>query len=84
MRMAHNAARNMTFFVAAFFVQWWAFAIYGVRALVDDVPQILFQLVTIFNNLGGVVNLGVYMFIRKHTHVSPQNPSADITGETPA
>lgn len=84
MRMAHNAARNMTFFVAAFFVQWWAFAIYGVWALVDNVPQILFQLVTIFNNLGGVVNLGVYMFIRKHTEVAPTVSSKDNTGETAA
>ncbi|XP_062606939.1 uncharacterized protein LOC134268711 [Saccostrea cucullata] len=84
MRMAHNAARNMTFFVAAFFVQWWAFAIYGVWALVDHVPQILFQFVTIFNNLGGVVNLVVYIFIRKHSEIAPQPSTNESTVKTSA
>lgn len=56
-RASHNAAKNMCLFVAAFFIQWWSLAVYGVWDLVDEnVPQIVFQLVTTFVNTGNYGN----------------------------
>lgn len=42
-------------------------ALYGVWQLVDEnlVPQALFQFVTTFSNVGGVLNGIVYIVIRK-------------------
>lgn len=62
-----TAARNMSLFVVAFFIQWWAMSIFGVWAYVapDNVPQFLFHLVTTFSNIGGILNLVVYLIIRR-------------------
>ena len=66
MKASHRSARAMSMFVAAFFIQWWALPLYGVWGLVnDDVPQAIFHFVTIFSNIGGVLNLGVYLIIRR-------------------
>lgn len=66
MRASHRSARAMSMFVAAFFIQWWALPLYGVWGLVnDDIPQVIFHFVTIFSNIGGVLNLGVYLIIRR-------------------
>lgn len=84
MRASHRAARAMSLFVTAFFIQWWAMALYGVWALIDeDVPQPVFHFVTTFSNIGGCLNLAVYVLIHrrdlskgehisteKHTHES--------------
>ena len=62
-----TAARNMSLFVLAFFIQWWAMGMFGVWALVepDHVPQAVFHLVTTFSNIGGILNLIVYLIIRR-------------------
>ena len=65
MRASHRAAKAMSLFVAAFFIQWWAMAVFGIWALAGDVPQVIFHLVTTFSNLGGILNLGVYIIIRR-------------------
>ncbi|KAH3843457.1 uncharacterized protein LOC127876915 isoform X1 [Dreissena polymorpha] len=66
MRASHRAARAMSMFVAAFFVQWWAMALYGVwNLVVDVVPQPVHHMVTTFSNIGGILNLIVYCIIRK-------------------
>ncbi|XP_057308891.1 uncharacterized protein LOC130647151 [Hydractinia symbiolongicarpus] len=64
-RASHRAAKTMSLFVAAFFIQWWAMALYGVWQLVADVPQALFQFVTTFSNIGGILNGIVYVIIRR-------------------
>lgn len=64
-RASHRAAKAMSLFVAAFFIQWWAMALYGIWGLAGDVPQVIFHLVTTFSNLGGILNLGVYIIIRR-------------------
>ena len=64
-RASHRAAKAMSLFVAAFFIQWWALTVYGVWALVGTVPEEWFYLLITFDNLGGVLNLGVYIIIRK-------------------
>ena len=65
MRASHRAAKAMSLFVAAFFVQWWAMALFGIWALAGPVPQVIFHLVTTFSNLGGILNLIVYIIIRR-------------------
>lgn len=66
MRASHRAARAMSMFVAAFFVQWWAMALFGIWGMVtDDIPQPVFHFVTTFSNIGGVLNLIVYVLIRR-------------------
>lgn len=85
MRASHRAARAMSLFVAAFFIQWWAMAGYGVWALVDEnVPQPVFHLVTTFSNIGGCLNLGVYLKIHrdnlgKGEHISTEKCTGDST-----
>ena len=69
-RASHRAARTMSLFVAAFLIQWWAMALYGIWQLVDIVPQGLFQCVTTFSNVGGVLNAIVYIVIRRRKHVN--------------
>ena len=65
-RASHGAARTMSLFVVAFFVQWWAMAVYGIWQLAtDDVPQLLFQFVTTYSNIGGILNGIVYIIIRR-------------------
>lgn len=65
-RASHQAARTMSLFVTAFFAQWWAMALYGMWQLIDEnVPQALFQFVTTFSNIGGILNGIVYIIIRR-------------------
>lgn len=66
MRASHRAARAMSMFVAAFFVQWWAMALFGIWGLVTpNVPQPIFHFVTTFSNIGGILNLVVYVLIKR-------------------
>ncbi|OWF36019.1 uncharacterized protein LOC110442219 [Mizuhopecten yessoensis] len=64
-RASHKVARTMSLFVTAFFAQWWAMALYGVWQLSADIPQALFQFVTTFSNVGGILNGFVYVIIRR-------------------
>ncbi|WAR00175.1 hypothetical protein MAR_024547 [Mya arenaria] len=71
MRASHRAARAMSLFVAAFFIQWWAMALYGIWGLgTDDVPQPIFHFVTTFSNIGGFLNLAVFLIIRRWKDVN--------------
>ncbi|KAK3093666.1 hypothetical protein FSP39_018658 [Pinctada imbricata] len=74
-RASHKAARTMSLFVAAFFVQWWAMALYGIWQLVAEVPQTLFQFVTTFSNIGGILNGIVYIIIRRRKLMGPKESS---------
>ncbi|XP_052761844.1 uncharacterized protein LOC128204469 [Mya arenaria] len=66
-----RAARNMSMFVVAFFVQWSSLVLTGVWFLladdVADIPEVLKHIVGIFTNLGGVLNLIVYLAIFRKT-----------------
>ncbi|XP_045210906.2 uncharacterized protein LOC123562331 [Mercenaria mercenaria] len=65
---SHCAARNMSMFVSAFFIQWWAAVVFSVWQLAEPrVPQPLMHVTTIFSNLGGCLNLGIYIIIRRRT-----------------
>ncbi|XP_045206524.2 uncharacterized protein LOC123558712 [Mercenaria mercenaria] len=78
MRASHRAARAMSLFVAAFFIQWWAMALYGVWGLVDEnVPQPIFHFVTTFSNIGGCLNLGVYLLIHRQQLGKGENISTE-------
>lgn len=59
-----RAASTMSMFVLAFFIQWWSLALFGVWAFVaNDVPQVIHHFVTTFTNLGGVLNLIVFLIM---------------------
>ncbi|XP_052783007.1 uncharacterized protein LOC128219235 [Mya arenaria] len=64
-----RAARKMSMFLVAFFVQWFCFALFGAWSMfVDnpaDIPEILNFIGVIFTNLGGVMNLIVYLLVFK-------------------
>lgn len=74
---AKHAAKTMSMFVVAFFIQWWALALFGVWVLVDpNIPQAMVHIVTIFSNIGGCLNLCVYIIMRRralrgHDHSEP-------------
>ena len=64
-RRHHRVAKIMMLFVLAFFIQWWSLTLYGVWPLFcDKKPLVLLALGSIFCNLGGVWNAGVYILIR--------------------
>ncbi|XP_061173516.1 uncharacterized protein LOC133182678 [Saccostrea echinata] len=65
LRASHRAAKLMSLFVAAFFIQWWALAIISVWHNFAVVPQEFFTVVVVFTNLGGVLNGAVYIIIKK-------------------
>ena len=68
LKASHRAARSMSLFVAAFMMQWWAMALYGIWQWTireGPVPLFVFQLGTTFSNLGGVFNGVVYFFLRR-------------------
>ncbi|XP_052058579.1 uncharacterized protein LOC127698892 [Mytilus californianus] len=79
LRASHKAAKTMSLFVTAFFVQWWAMALYGVWQLVDDVPFLLFNFVTTFSNVGGILNGIVFIIImrRKREKAEPSTKASD-------
>jgi hypothetical protein len=63
-QLSHRAAKTMSLFVVAFFVQWLPMSLYGIWQLIDDVPQLLFSFVTTFSNVGGILNgIDVYEFV---------------------
>lgn len=56
----------MTLFITVFTVQWWAVAVYGIWQIVtDDVPPLVYIFVVVFTNIGGCLNLVVYLSILK-------------------
>ncbi|WAR09709.1 hypothetical protein MAR_034785 [Mya arenaria] len=64
-----RAARTMSMFVLALAFQWWAVAVHGVWRMFtesdEDIPKIMYHFTTTFSNTGGILNLVIYMFIRK-------------------
>lgn len=73
-RASHRAARNMILFLLAFFVQWWAATVFGIWLLFQEPPMILFQMVTTFSNIGGVLNGITYAIIRRRqTTIKPDD-----------
>ena len=67
MRATHRAAKAMSLFVLAFFIQWWAMALFGAwqLATTKEVPQAIHHLVTTFSNIGGCLNLAVFFIIHR-------------------
>lgn len=61
----HNAAKNMSLFVAVFFVQWFSLAAYSITALLGNVPEVVLYLAIFFNNFGGVLNGIVFIIIKR-------------------
>lgn len=61
-----KAAKTMTMFVAVFTVQWWAVTVYGIwQIITNDVPSIVYIFVVVFTNIGGCLNLIVFINIQK-------------------
>jgi len=66
MKASHKAVRTMSLFVSAFFIQWFSLSVYSVWVLVDaNIPQTLVHIITIFSNIGGVLNLCVFLIIKR-------------------
>ncbi|WAR16440.1 hypothetical protein MAR_031034 [Mya arenaria] len=80
-----RAARNMSMFVVAIFVQWSSLVLTGVWALfvdnVKDVPAVLNSLVVVFTNLGGVLNLIIYLVVYKKNRIHVQGTAQTTTSQ---
>ena len=59
------AARRMSLFVAAFFVQWCCTSTYSAWGIFGTPPVVLFHMVTVFANTGGILNLAVYIIVHR-------------------
>ena len=64
-KTARRVAKSMSVFVAAFFIQWWAAGLYGAYGLFGEIPKIVTHAAVIFSNLGGVLNLCVYILVKR-------------------
>eukprot|EP00105_Crassostrea_gigas_P042272 XP_019926420.1 PREDICTED: uncharacterized protein LOC109619808 [Crassostrea gigas] len=64
-RASHRAAKMMSLFVTAFFVQWWALGIAIVWYKFAVIPKEYLTITVIITNLGGVVNGVVYIIIKR-------------------
>ena len=62
---AIRAAKNMSLFVAAFFIQWFTAALFGAWSLFGVVPVAMFHINTTLTNLGGLLNLGVFFIVNR-------------------
>lgn len=83
LKASHRAARSMSMFVAAFIIQWWALALYGIWQLaVDEVPMFVFQLATTFTNIGGILNGIVYFILRRQRQKSSPSDRINLTLQT--
>ena len=60
-----TAAKNMSLFVAAFFIQWFVAVLFGFWSMIGNTPAVIFHINTTFANLGGVLNLGVYYMVNR-------------------
>lgn len=74
----------MSLFVTAFFIQWWVLAVFGVCQLSGNVPPLLLNLMTIFSNIGGLLNGIVFIFIvqRKSEKASDNGSHKSGSGGT--
>ena len=64
-RAAVSAARRMSLFVVAFFVQWCCTSTYSAWGIFGTPPVVLFHMVTVFANTGGILNLMVYIVVHR-------------------
>ncbi|XP_045211074.1 uncharacterized protein LOC123562504 [Mercenaria mercenaria] len=65
-KKSKRAAKNMSMFVVAFFIQWGPLSLFGIWGLIDvNIPLPLFHIVTVFCNIGGCLNLIIYLIIRR-------------------
>ncbi|XP_053383031.1 uncharacterized protein LOC128549702 [Mercenaria mercenaria] len=63
---SRRAAKNMSMFVVAFFIQWGPLSLFGIWLLLDvNIPLALFHIVVVLSNIGGCLNLCVYLIIRR-------------------
>ncbi|XP_052762214.1 uncharacterized protein LOC128204846 [Mya arenaria] len=66
----YKAARNMSMFVLALFIQWSFTAVFGSWALIVKnparIPEVMHDFGLIFSNLGGIMNLVIFVKIRKN------------------
>lgn len=73
-----RAAKTMTMFIVAFFIQWWALTVFSLWILVTpNFPPAILHIVTIFTNLGGCLNLGVYIIMRRRSTTSADDHSGE-------
>ena len=71
-----GTARSLSLFVAAFMVQWSIAGVYGAWGLFAEVPVFIFHTVTIFSNIGGLLNFIVYIILHwKHRYGMRRNSS---------
>ena len=78
-KAGRRAAKFMSLFVAAFFVQWWSTGLYGAWGLFVKAPDVLLHTCTIFPNIGGALNLGVYVLINKKRHAKGKDQTSTVT-----
>ena len=80
MQATHKATKTMSMFVLAYIVQWNLPCIYSLWSSINgSVPQIVLQGVTITANLGGVINLFVFLVIRGKQTSSSQHSSNTVS-----
>lgn len=83
---SQRAAKTMTMFVIAFFIQWWALTVFSLWILVTpNFPPAMLHIVTIFTNLGGCLNLCVYIIMRRRAvadeHSGDSKKSSNLSSD---
>ena len=66
-------------FVAAFFVKWCFVGAYWVwEIFTRDVPLFMLHLATKFPNIGGILNLCVFIIVNRKIHKNPTVDSQSV------
>ncbi|WAR27748.1 hypothetical protein MAR_013452 [Mya arenaria] len=75
-----KAAKAMSLFVGAFFIQWMVVSVYGTWAMVNNgVPDFLEHLYHILPDIGGLLNLIVLLMIRRGNLLSNKKTTPTTT-----
>ncbi|XP_063400187.1 uncharacterized protein LOC134684807 [Mytilus trossulus] len=64
-KCVHKTARNMSLFVAVFFIKWFPLAVFSITALLGHIPEVIMYMAISFTNIGGVLNGLVFIIIKR-------------------
>ncbi|XP_076116751.1 adenosine receptor A3-like [Mytilus galloprovincialis] len=64
-KCVHKTARNMSLFVAVFFIQWFPLAVFSITALLGHIPEVIMYMAISLTNIGGVLNGMIFIIIKR-------------------
>ena len=79
MKRLHNSARNMSLFVAVFFIQWTSLASYSVASLMGHIPDVILFFTIALTNVGGLLNGIAFLLIYRWKRKGKESRNTEST-----